>query len=389
MSTDIQALRAKLQGTRGREYWRSLEAVAETPEFKEYLHREIPQNASEWLDPVGRRGFLKLMGASLALAGVTACTRQPEETIVPYVRQPEELVPGKPLFFATAMPFAGSGVGLLVESHEGRPTKIEGNPDHPSSLGATDIFAQAAILGLYDPDRSQTITHLGEIRSFESFGVGMRPVLDAPQASKGAVMRILTETVSSPTLGAQLQAFLTRFPQAKWVQWEPFGRHNAREGSRLAFSEYADPQYAVEKADVILSLDADFLCTGAAGVRNARAFASRRRIDGDRAGTNRPYAVESDPTNTGSRADHRLPLKASEIEGFARALAAQLGVGGVAAADLPEAASRWLPPLVSDLQASRGASLVIAGDGQPASVHVLAHAINESLGNVGATVTYT
>ncbi len=168
-SNDIQALRAKLHGTRGREYWRSLEAVAETPEFKEFLHREFPQNASEWLDPVGRRGFLKLMGASLALAGVSACTRQPSEDIVPYVRQPEELVPGKPLFFATAMPFAGSGVGLLVESHEGRPTKIEGNPDHPSSLGATDLFAQAAILGLYDPDRSQTITHLGEIRSFDAF----------------------------------------------------------------------------------------------------------------------------------------------------------------------------------------------------------------------------
>ena len=184
MSTDIQALRAKLQGTRGREYWRSLEAVAETPEFKEYLHREFPQNASEWLDPVGRRGFLKLMGASLALAGVTACTRQPEETIVPYVRQPEELVPGKPLFFATAMPFAGSGVGLLVESHEGRPTKIEGNPDHPSSLGATDLFAQAAILGLYDPDRSQTITHLGEIRTFDAFGAAMQSVLARSRAAR-------------------------------------------------------------------------------------------------------------------------------------------------------------------------------------------------------------
>jgi MoCo/4Fe-4S cofactor protein with predicted Tat translocation signal len=291
MSTDIQALRAKLQGTRGREYWRSLEAVAETPEFKEFLHREFPQNASEWLDPVGRRGFLKLMGASLALAGVTACTRQPDEAIVPYVRQPEELVPGKPLFFATAMPFAGSGVGLLVESHEGRPTKIEGNPDHPSSLGATDLFAQAAILGLYDPDRSQTITHLGEIRSFDSFAAAMRTVLTAQQAGKGAGIRILTETVASPTLGGQLQEFLTRFPLAKWVQWEPFGRHNAREGSRLAFGDYADAQYAIEKADVILSLDADFLCSGNGGLKHARAFASRRRIEGNRAEVNRFYAV--------------------------------------------------------------------------------------------------
>src|SRR3954469_5933215 len=162
-TTDIDALRAKLDGTRGREYWRSLEAVAETPEFREFLHREFPQNASEWLDPVGRRGFLKLMGASLALAGVSACTRQPAETIVPYVRQPEELVPGRPLFFATAMPMNGAGLGLLVESHEGRPTKVEGNPDHPSSRGATDIYAQASVLTLYDPDRSRTITDLGAI----------------------------------------------------------------------------------------------------------------------------------------------------------------------------------------------------------------------------------
>jgi molybdopterin-containing oxidoreductase family iron-sulfur binding subunit len=251
------------------------------------------------------------MGASLALAGVTACTRQPEEAIVPYVRQPEEIVPGKPLFFATAMPFAGSGVGLLVESHEGRPTKIEGNPEHPSSLGATDLFAQAAILGLYDPDRSQTISHLGEIRTFDSFAAAMQTVLAAQQGSKGAGIRILTETVASPTLGAQMQEFLTQFPQAKWVQWEPFGRHNAREGSRLAFGEYADPQYAIERADVILSLDADFLCAGNGGLKHARAFASRRRIEGERAELSRFYAVESTPTNSGSKADHRLPLRAS------------------------------------------------------------------------------
>jgi MoCo/4Fe-4S cofactor protein with predicted Tat translocation signal len=389
MSTDIQALRAKLEGTRGREYWRSLEAVAETPEFKDFLHREFPQNASEWLDPVGRRGFLKLMGASLALAGVSACTRQPDEAIVPYVRQPEELVPGKPLFYATAMPFAGSGVGLLVESHEGRPTKIEGNPDHPSSLGATDIFAQAAILGLYDPDRSQTITHLGEIRSFDSFAAAMQTVLSAQQASKGAGVRILTETLASPTLGAQLQEFQSRFPQAKWVQWEPFGRHNVREGSRLAFGDYVDAQYAIEKADVILSLDADFLCAGNGGLRHARAFASRRRIEGSRAQINRLYAVESTPTNTGTKADHRLALRPTEIETFARAVAAGVGVTAAGSVTVPESAKTWIAPLVKDLQAARGRSLVMAGEGQPPAVHVLAHAMNAALGNVGATVVYT
>jgi MoCo/4Fe-4S cofactor protein with predicted Tat translocation signal len=383
------ALRARLEGTRGREYWRSLEALSDTPEFKQFLHREFPQNASEWLDPVGRRGFLKLMGASLALAGVSACTRQPDEAIIPYVRQPEELVPGKPLFYATAMPFAGSGIGLLVESHEGRPTKIEGNPDHPSSLGATDIFAQAAILGLYDPDRSQTITHLGEIRAFDAFVAALGEVLSAQQPTGGAGIRVLSETIASPTLASQVDEFLGRFPQAKWVQWEPFGRHNTREGSRLAFGEYVDAQYALDRADVILSLDADFLCAGNGGLKHARAFASRRRLEGDRAQLNRLYAVESSPTNTGTKADHRLPLRATEVEAFARAVASQLGVSAAGEANAPQAAQNWIGPLVADLQAARGRSLVIAGEGQPPAVHLLAHAMNAALGNVGTTVTYT
>jgi molybdopterin-containing oxidoreductase family iron-sulfur binding subunit len=386
---DLEALRGRLEATRGREYWRSLESLAETPEFKEFLHREFPQNASEWLDPVGRRSFLKLMGASLALAGVSACTRQPDEEIIPYVRQPEEEVPGKPLFFATAMPMNGAGIGLLVESHEGRPTKVEGNPDHPSSRGATDLFAQASILGLYDPDRSRNVTNLGDIRPFSAFTVAIQDPLKAQEASQGAGIRILTETVASPTLGAQMREFLKRFPQAKWIQWEPAGRHNARAGSQLAFGDYVDAQYAIEKADVILSLDADFLCTGSSGIRHSRAFASRRRLEGDQAQLNRLYAVESDSTNTGSRADHRLPVKASEIEAFARAVASRLGVAGAGNADVPQAAMRWLDPLVTDLQANKGRSLVIAGDGQPAIVHALAHAMNDTLGNVGATVSYT
>jgi MoCo/4Fe-4S cofactor protein with predicted Tat translocation signal len=388
-SNDFQALRAKLHGTRDRTYWRSLEEVAETAEFKEYLHREFPQNASEWLDPVGRRGFLKLMGAAMALAGVSACTRQPEEAIVPYVRQPEELVPGKPLFYATAMPFAGSGVGLLVESHEGRPTKIEGNPDHPSSLGATDLFAQAAILGLYDPDRSQVLTHLGEIRPFEAFAAAIRQVLDAQQGSQGSGIRVLSETVSSPTLGGQIDEFLRRFPRAKWVQWEPFGRHNVREGSRLAFGEYVDAKYSVERADVILSLDADFLVTGNGALAHARAYASRRPREGDRAQRSRLYSVESSPTNTGTKADHRLLLRASDIGSFARAVAARLGVTAASGGSPPESSQAWLGPLVKDLQNAKGRSLVIAGEGQPAAVHALAHAMNEVLGNVGNTVVYT
>jgi MoCo/4Fe-4S cofactor protein with predicted Tat translocation signal len=388
---ELDALRARLEGTRGREYWRSLEALSDTPEFQRYLHREFPENASEWLDPVGRRGFLKLMGASLALAGVSACTRQPLEHVVPYVQQPEELVPGKPLFFATAMPVpgAGTGVGLLVESHMGRPTKIEGNPDHPMSQGATDIYAQAAILGLYDPDRSQTITELGEVRTFGDFTTAMAVALAAQEASQGAGLRLLTETVASPTLAAQIEALLARFPAARWIQWDAAGRHNVRAGSRMAFGEYVDAQYAIDAADVILALDADFMCAGPAGLRHARAFASRRRVEGEEANLNRLYAVESTPTNSGTRADHRLPLKPSEVEAFARAVAARLGVPGAGGQGVSAAATAWVDAVVADLEANRGRGLVLAGDTLSPAVHALVHAINDTLGNVGTTITYT
>src|ERR671924_339549 len=166
---DFTAIRSRLAGADGRLYWRSLGELADTPEFRDYLHREFPEQASEWNDPKGRRSFLKLMSASLALAGVGACTKQPPEAIVPYVRQPEDVVPGRPLFFASAIPLAGVAHPVLVESHMGRPTKIEGNPEHPASLGGADALTQAAVLGLYDPDRAQTTTYRGEVRAWGGF----------------------------------------------------------------------------------------------------------------------------------------------------------------------------------------------------------------------------
>src|SRR5687767_10857490 len=224
---DLARVRSKLQQG-APQVWRSLDEVSDTPEFKEYLHREFPSNASEWLDPVGRRSFLKLMSASMALAGVTACTVQPQELIVPYVCQPEEEIPGKPLFFATAITLGGVASGLLVESHEGRPTKIEGNPDHPASKGATDLFAQGSVLTLYDPDRSKTILQFGEIRPWSAAMTAIRGGLSAQSSSKGAGPRILTETVASPTLAAQIQQVLALQPAAKWIQWDPVNRDNAR-----------------------------------------------------------------------------------------------------------------------------------------------------------------
>src|SRR5215471_14015550 len=179
---DLQSVEAQIAQTNGPEYWRSLEELAGTPEFREMLHREFPKGASEWVDSVSRRGFLQLMGASLALAGMTGCTKLPLEPIVPYVRQPEEVIPGRPRFYATAVTLGGYASPVLVESHLGRPTKIEGNDLHPASQGGTDVFTQASLLGLYDPDRSQTVTSMGDVRSWQGFVAAIRGSLTAQKS---------------------------------------------------------------------------------------------------------------------------------------------------------------------------------------------------------------
>jgi molybdopterin-containing oxidoreductase family iron-sulfur binding subunit len=385
---ELAEVRARLDAAKGPRYWRTLEELSQSEGFDELMQREFPRQASEWLDPVSRRGFLKLMGASMALAGMTACTRQPLESIVPYVRQPEDLVLGKPLYFATAIPLSGIAAPVLVKSNEGRPTKVEGNPEHPASLGAADIFAQAAVLSLYDPDRAQTLSYLGEARSWGAFLGALQGPLATQKALKGASLRLLTETVTSPTLASQLKALLAIYPQAKWHQWEPVNRDCARAGARAAFGEYVDTQYKLENADVILCLDADFLSAGGlpGSLRYTRDFSERRKLEG--AKLNRLYAVESTPSNTGAKSDHRLPMRSSEIEGFVRALAGQMGIaaggGSVSAAQ-----SKFLAAVAKDLQSHRGRSVVIPGEGQPPTVHQLAHLLNHALGNVGATVIYT
>jgi molybdopterin-containing oxidoreductase family iron-sulfur binding subunit len=384
---DLPAVRERLAAKSGKEYWRSLEELAENPHFEELLRREFPRQASEWENAVERRDFLKLMAASLALAGFSGCGRRPDETIVPYVKAPVGLTLGKPLYFATAMPMGGDAIGLLVESHEGRPTKVEGNPDHPGSLGGTDVFAQASVLNLYDPDRSQALTYLGQIRAWSEFLADARGAAGALKANRGAGFRILSGSVNSPTLGAQLNAFLAAFPLAKWHQWEPAGSDGAREGGRLAFGRYVNTVFQIEKADVVLALDADFLASGPGHVRYAREFSRRRRFTGESPKLNRLYVVEPTPSVTGSAADHRLPLRPAEVETFARTLAVRLSLGG--SASLGGEAEKWLEAVAKDLQHHRGASLVIAGEQQPADVHALAHAVNAALGNIGQTIYYT
>ncbi|HYE14632.1 MAG TPA: TAT-variant-translocated molybdopterin oxidoreductase [Pyrinomonadaceae bacterium] len=380
---------AALKDKRGREFWQSLEELAETEEFEELLHREFPRGAAEWGEGTDRRTFLKLMGASLALAGITGCSYQPPETIVPYVSQPEEIVPGKPLFFATAMPFPGGCAPLLVRSNMGRPTKIEGNELHPASLGAADVWAQASVLSLYDPDRSAVVINRGEVRTYTAFLGELATVLEGQRERQGAGLRFLTETVTSPTLAAQLTDILRRFPGARWYQWEPAGPNNGSVGTSLAFGNFATPIYNFAAADRVLSLDSNFLECGPGALRYARDFASRRRVrDGaDQRETSRLYAVETTPSNTGFFADHRLAVRPSEMEQIARAIASGVGVAG-GGAPVTGPHSDFVTAVVQDLNAHKGRSVVIAGDEQPPSVHALAHAMNAALGNAGATVNY-
>ena len=383
---ELAEVRDKLSRAKsGPQYWRSLEELAQTDGFMEMVHREFPRLASVWPEGASRRDFMKLMTASMALAGLSACVKQPIEPIVPYVRQPEPIVLGLPLYFASAMPLAGYATPVLVESHEGRPTKVEGNPDHPAGVGS-DVFAQASILDMYDPDRSQSVTYTGFIRSWSDFATALQGPLNSQKAVQGAGLRILTRTVSSPTLADQLNTLMKQYPQAKWVQYDPVGRDNVRAGAQMAFGQYVETHYNFEKADVILSLDGDFLSSGYPGfVLYTRQFASRRNPE-LKEKMSRFYMVESSPTNTGGKADHRLPVRASEVESVARAIAAGLGAGSGSAKPEQQA---FVAALVKDLQAHKGAALVIAGDNQPAAVHALAHAMNQALGAVGTTVYYT
>jgi MoCo/4Fe-4S cofactor protein with predicted Tat translocation signal len=356
-------------------YWRSLEELASTAEFRAFVEDEFPNRTPDWNDPSSRRRFLTLMGASVALAGASACTVQPKEVIVPYVRQPEELVPGNPLFYATAMSAAGVATGLLIESHLGRPTKVEGNPQHPASLGATDAAMQASVLTLYDPDRSQAVTRNGAINSWVNFVSALTSARDIAGLKKGSGFRILTGTVTSPTLAAQVNEFLAAYPDAKWHQYEPCGRHSVRAGAMGAFGRPVNTIYRFDRADVIVSLDADFLCSGMpGGIRYARDYSARRRaaaVD-PTLFSPRLYVAEGTPSITGGMAEHRFRMRTSEVEAFADKL-------------LHDPTSA----VAKDLNAHRGASIVIAGEHQPPRVHAIAHALNQALGNTGKTALYT
>ncbi len=396
---DLETVRQKLTAAQGPTYWRSLEELSGDPKFQDLIDREFGRQAPASWAPLSRRDFLKVMGAGLALAGLSGCAFQPQEKIIPYVKAPEEIVPGKPLFYATALPVGGGYVnGALAESNMGRPTKIEGNSQHPASLGATDIWMQAAVLSMYDPERLQNVAFRGNPATWEQFAAAMAGERAKLRASGGAGLRVLTNGTTSPTLAAQMADLKRQFPQSQWISYDAVNDDNATEGARLAFGRAVHTVHQFDKAQRILSLDCDFLLESAGRVRYARDFISGRRVRDDdfkggkkRVEMNRLYVAESTPTITGAMADHRLPLRASQVETLARLIYAQMQPGAtkVSTAGLPTNVQVWVSAVIEDLQAHRGASLVVAGAHQPPVVHAIAHAMNAALGNVGETLFYT
>ncbi len=376
----LEQVRADLKGTTGKRYWRSLDELQNTPEFQAAVEKEFPSAAQEWVDPVSRRGFLKIMGASMALAGLAGCTKQPDEPIYPYVKAPEDLLLGKPNYFASMNPLPTGGVPVLVKSDEYRPVKVDGNPDHAYNHGSSDVFSQGSLLDLYDPDRSQHATFEGENREWAEFAQALHDKVAGTKDGTG--IYFLSATITSPTLARQWKAVQSAYPKATLVQYDP-----ALAGTFLA--KGYNVQYDLSTADVIVSLDADFL-SGASypGFHKLVADYAKRRKD-PASGMNRLYTIESTPTTTGMKAEHRLGLRASEIPAFAAALAAAVGASGANASQYNWTGeqSKFLAALAKDLKASGGKSAVLPGLYQDESVAALALAINQALGNVGKTVT--
>ena len=397
----------------GKRYWRSLGELSDTPEFRGWLEREFPAGAAqidgdEW----SRRGFLKLMGASMALAGfgLTSC-RRPEAHLVPFTKSVEWAIPGKALFYATAMPRRTGAIPLVVTTHDGRPTKIDGNPLHPASGGATDAFAQASILDLYDPARSKRFVEKGErieggkkVEKFETrdraaFEKYLAQLRSKIAADDGAGLAFLAEEVHSPTRERLRGELQKAFPKMRWCVYDPLLTEAQSFATHMCFGDNSRLVPRLDRADVVLALDSDFLDCGDGDLASVRAFSSRRRVSSAKDTMNRLYVVENRFTLTGAMADHRLRCPASQISAFAFALAGKVAAATkdaglfstIATLKAPEGAVEkfdelWLTEVANDLLSKPGASLVLAGSHQPVVVQFLAYAVNSALKNIGTTL---
>ena len=369
-----------------RNYWRTLEELAETPEFGAIVEQEVPR-FREVLGQFDRRRFLQLMAASMALGGLSACGPEPNaRQLLPYVVQPPGIVPQQSRFYATATTRDGYASGVLITHQMGRPFKVEGNPQHPASLGAASAIMQASILTLYDPRRSQSIVGHGQIDTWERFITVMFERRQQLLARGGDGLRVLTGTVTSPSLIAQMETLQRQFPNMQWHGWEPLHRDDERAATRQAFGRELDRVFNVDAADVIFAVESDLISAIPGWLAYARQFAARRRPDETGGKMSRVYAIESTPTLIGAKADHRLPLPPPELAAALRYLAAGVGVGPQEWKHAPPKDAAWLDAAAQDLVKNRGRVLVHAGREQPAEIHLLADAINGALGAFGATI---
>ncbi len=371
----------------GRQYWRSLDQLAEKPEFRQWLEREFPAGASEWDDPVTRRHFVKIMSASFALAGAglmgSGC-RRPLEKLEPFGKQPSDYVYGMPQFFATAMPTRGGAIPLLAKSYEGRPIKVEGNILHPDSNGGTDRWAQGSILNLYDPDRARRFAKGGNTVSKDDAIGFLDGLAKKFAANQGEGLAFLIERNTSPSRLRLQKLIGQKLPKAKWFVHEAIDTDIHRRAASQAFGGSVKPYFKYDAAKVIVSLDCDFIGGEEDAHNSIRKFTDGRRVETPQSEMNRLYVVEALMTLTGMNADHRLRVGSSAVGQIAEALAAAISGGSASA---PAGVDpKWISECAKDLAANKGQSLVVVGHGQPLEVHVLAHAINSALGNVGKTI---
>jgi len=369
-----------------RTYWRSLEELAETQEFAAVIERALPR-FRDVVNTFDRRRFLQLMAASMTLGGLTSCGPEADERqLLPYVQEPENVIPGQNSYYATALTQDGYATGVLVAHQMARPIKVEGNPDHPASLGAASAIMQASILEMYDPRRAQTIVGDGQIAPWESFVAALYNRRTALSANKGSGLRILSGPSGSPMLAAQIASLQQQFPGMRWHQWQPLHRDNELAAASKSFGQPAERIFDVGSADRILGVGSDLISAAPGWLAYARAFAAARRPAETGGKMSRVYALESTPTLLGAKADHRLAMRPDEIMMSMRYLAGLVGAGPQAwsAQDCPHA--DWLKAAADDLTQNKGRAFVHAGREQPAEIHLLADAINNTLGAFGKTV---